>query len=153
MKNANNEKNIDKLKQAGLKVTHSRCKILEIFQSFPDEHYTADKLKDQLDDQGENIGLATIYRVLTQLEMADLIQKNNFNDGQSAYEIKKSHHDHLICVDCSRIVEFEDDYIEERQSSIVAEHGFSVVSHKHEVYVRCNDEKCSWRVANAAASV
>ncbi len=58
MKNANNEKNIDKLKQAGLKVTHSRCKILEIFQSFPDEHYTADKLKDLLDDQGENIGLS-----------------------------------------------------------------------------------------------
>ena len=75
MKNPNTEKNINKLKEAGLKVTHSRCKILEIFQSFPDEHYTADKLKDLLDDQGENIGLATIYRVLTQLEMADLIQK------------------------------------------------------------------------------
>ena len=75
MKNPSNEKNIDKLKQAGLKVTHSRCKILEIFQSFPDEHYTADRLKDLLDDQGETIGLATIYRVLTQLEMADLIQK------------------------------------------------------------------------------
>ena len=79
MNNPSNEKNIDKLKQAGLKVTHSRCKILEIFQSFPDEHYTADRLKDLLDDQGENIGLATIYRVLTQLEMAELIQKNNFN--------------------------------------------------------------------------
>ena len=84
---ASNNKNIDKLKQAGLKVTHSRCKILELFQSYPDEHYTADKLKDMLDDQGENIGLATIYRVLTQLEMAELIQKNNFNDSQSAYEL------------------------------------------------------------------
>ena len=81
MKNPSNEKNIDKLKQAGLKVTHSRCKILEIFHSFPGEHYTADRLKDLLDDQGENIGLATIYRVLTQLEMAELIQKNNFNDN------------------------------------------------------------------------
>ena len=69
------QKNIDILKDAGLKVTHSRCKILEIFQSSPDEHYTADKLKDCLDDEGEKIGLATIYRVLTQLEMADLIQK------------------------------------------------------------------------------
>ena len=69
------QKNIDILKDAGLKVTHSRCKILEIFQSSPDEHYTADKLKDCLDDEGEKIGLATIYRVLTQLEMADLIPK------------------------------------------------------------------------------
>ena len=69
----------------------------------------ADRLKDLLDDQGENIGLATIYRVLTQLEMAELIQKNNFNDNQSAYEIKKSHHDHLICTKCGEIIEFVND--------------------------------------------
>ena len=110
MKNPNTEKNINKLKEAGLKVTHTLdARFLKYFQSFPDEHYTADKLKDLLDDQGENIGLATIYRVLTQLEMADLIQKNNFNDSQSAYEIKKSHHDHLICTKCGSIIEFVND--------------------------------------------
>ena len=72
---SNNKRNIDVLKEAGLKVTHSRCKILEIFQSLPDKHFTADEIKLKLADKGETIGLATIYRVLTQLEMAELIQK------------------------------------------------------------------------------
>ena len=83
MSNVKKQDNVNKLKEAGLKVTHSRCKILELFQSSPDEHYTADKLKDLLADSGETIGLATIYRVLTQLEMADLIQKNNFQENHS----------------------------------------------------------------------
>ena len=119
------EDNINKLKKAGLKVTHSRCKILEIFQSSPDEHYTADKLKDMLADSGETIGLATIYRVLTQLEMADLIQKNNFDDNQSAYEIKKSHHDHLICTKCGNIIEFVNSDLENLQERISKEYNFS----------------------------
>ena len=118
------EDNINKLKEAGLKVTHSRCKILEIFQSSPDEHYTADKLKDMLADSGETIGLATIYRVLTQLEMADLIQKNNFDDNQSAYEIKKSHHDHLICTKCGNIIEFVNSDLENLQERISKEYNF-----------------------------
>ena len=120
------EDNINKLKEAGLKVTHSRCKILEIFQSSPDEHYTADKLKDMLADSGETIGLATIYRVLTQLEMADLIQKNNFDDNQSAYEIKKSHHDHLICTKCGNIIEFVNSDLENLQERISKEYNFSL---------------------------
>ena len=126
MKNTDNTKNIDKLKQAGLKVTHSRCKILEVFQSFPDEHYTADKLKDRLDDEGEKIGLATIYRVLTQLEMADLIQKNNFTENQSAYEIKKSHHDHLICTKCGDIIEFTNNDLEKLQETISYHYNFTL---------------------------
>lgn len=145
MKNANNEKNIDKLKQAGLKVTHSRCKILELFQSFPDEHYTADKLKDQLDDQGENIGLATIYRVLTQLEMADLIQKNNFNDNQSAYEIKKSHHDHLICTRCGDIIEFVNEDLEKLQEHISSKYDFTLESHVMTLFGDCNKPTCKGR--------
>ena len=141
---ANKENNIDKLKQAGLKVTHSRCKILEIFQSFPDEHYTADKLKDILDDQGENIGLATIYRVLTQLEMADLIQKNNF-DNQSAYEIKKSHHDHLICTQCGAIIEFVNDDLEKLQEHISKKYSFTLESHVMTLFGSCNKPNCKGR--------
>jgi len=136
------EDNINKLKEAGLKVTHSRCKILEIFQSSPDEHYTADKLKDMLADSGETIGLATIYRVLTQLEMADLIQKNNFDDNQSAYEIKKSHHDHLICTKCGNIIEFVNSDLENLQERISKEYNFSLESHVMTLFGNCNNENC-----------
>ena len=136
------EDNINKLKEAGLKVTHSRCKILEIFQSSPDEHYTADKLKDMLADSGETIGLATIYRVLTQLEMADLIQKNNFDDNQSAYEIKKSHHDHLICTKCGNIIEFVNSDLEKLQERISKEYNFSLESHVMTLFGSCNNENC-----------
>jgi len=136
------EDNINKLKEAGLKVTHSRCKILEIFQSSPDEHYTADKLKDLLADRGETIGLATIYRVLTQLEMADLIQKNNFDDNQSAYEIKKSHHDHLICTKCGNIIEFVNSDLEKLQERISKEYNFSLESHVMTLFGSCNNENC-----------
>jgi len=136
------EDNINKLKEAGLKVTHSRCKILEIFQSSPDEHYTADKLKDLLADRGETIGLATIYRVLTQLEMADLIQKNNFDDNQSAYEIKKSHHDHLICTKCGNIIEFVNSDLENLQERISKEYNFSLESHVMTLFGSCNNENC-----------
>ena len=134
--------NINKLREAGLKVTHSRCKILEIFQSSPDEHYTADKLKDMLADSGETIGLATIYRVLTQLEMADLIQKNNFDDNQSAYEIKKSHHDHLICTKCGNIIEFVNSDLENLQERISKEYNFSLESHVMTLFGSCNNENC-----------
>tara|TARA_B100001057_G_scaffold134431_1_gene133902 strand:+ start:5091 stop:5510 length:420 start_codon:yes stop_codon:yes gene_type:complete len=132
--------NVNTLKEAGLKVTHSRCKILEIFQSSPGEHYTADKLKDLLLDNGETIGLATIYRVLTQLEMANLIQKNNFDDNQSAYEIKKSHHDHLICTKCGDIIEFVNEDLEVLQEKITQKYNFSLKSHVMTLFGVC--EKC-----------
>lgn len=141
--NKNIEKdNISKLKEAGLKVTHSRCKILDIFQSSPDEHYTADKLKGLLSDSGETIGLATIYRVLTQLEMADLIQKNNFDDNQSAYEIKKSHHDHLICTKCGNIIEFVNSDLEKLQERISKEYNFTLESHVMTLFGNCNSQNC-----------
>ena len=132
--------NISTLKEAGLKVTHSRCKILEIFQSSPGEHYTADKLKDLLIDNGETIGLATIYRVLTQLEMANLIQKNNFDDNQSAYEIKKSHHDHLICTKCGDIIEFVNEDLEILQEKISSKYNFTLKSHVMTLFGVC--KKC-----------
>ncbi len=145
MKSARNTTNVEILKQAGLKVTHSRCKILEIFQVHPDEHYTADRLKDILNDQGENIGLATIYRVLTQLEMTDLIQKNNFNESQSAYELKKSHHDHLICTKCGGIVEFVNEDLEKLQEHISKKYNFTLESHVMTLFGSCNKPGCKGR--------
>ena len=139
---SNNKRNIDVLKEAGLKVTHSRCKILEIFQSLPDKHFTADEIKLKLADKGETIGLATIYRVLTQLEMAELIQKNNFSDSQSAYEIKKSHHDHLICTKCGKIIEFVNDDLEKLQELISKKYDFKLESHVMTLFGNCNKSGC-----------
>ena len=136
-----NKTNVDTLKEAGLKVTHSRCKILEIFQSLPDKHFTADQIKDLLSKNGETIGLATVYRVLTQLEMADLIQKNNFSDTQSAYEIKKSHHDHLICTKCGKIIEFVNDDLESLQESISNKYKFQLKSHVMTLFGICDNCK------------
>ena len=142
MSNVKKQDNVNKLKEAGLKVTHSRCKILELFQSSPDEHYTADKLKDLLADSGETIGLATIYRVLTQLEMADLIQKNSFQENHSAYELKKSHHDHLICTKCGNIIEFVNEDLEKLQEHISKKYNFSLESHVMTLFGNCNSKDC-----------
>ena len=97
--------NDEALKEAGLKVTHPRVRILELFQSDPKTHYSAEEVHNYLIKNNESIGLATIYRVLTQLETAGLLQKNNFDDSTSTYEIKKQHHDHLICIECGKIIE------------------------------------------------
>ena len=132
--------NTSKLKDAGLKVTHPRTKILEVLQSNPDFHLSADAIHSYLSKHNESIGLATVYRVLTQLEIAGLIQKNQFKDNQSTYEIKKQHHDHLICTKCSAIFEFEDEIIEERQRIIAASYGMTIVSHTLDIYGIC--EQC-----------
>ena len=142
MNDIKKDDNIAKLKEAGLKVTHSRCKILELFQKSPDEHYTADKLKDILTENGETIGLATVYRVLTQLEMADLIQKNNFHENHSAYELKKSHHDHLICTRCGNIIEFVNEDLEKLQEHISKKYNFSLESHVMTLFGNCNNMNC-----------
>ena len=94
--------NTNTLKDAGLKVTHPRSKILELLQSNPNDHLSADDIHAHLAKDNESIGLATVYRVLTQLELAGLIQKNQFSDNQSSYEIQKQHHDHLICTQCGK---------------------------------------------------
>lgn len=104
--------NNDTLKDAGLKVTHPRSEILDILQANPEMHLSADEIHNKLVDNKQSIGLATVYRVLTQLEIAGLIQKNQFSDNQSSYEIKKQHHDHLICTKCGKIIEFMNDDLE-----------------------------------------
>ena len=130
------------LKDAGLKVTHPRVKILELFQSNPDSHLSADEIHNNLMQKDENIGLATIYRVLTQLEEAGLIQKNHFDDSSSSYEIKKQHHDHLICTVCGKIVEFTDNDLEDLQEKISKRHNFVLDTHVMTLFGICSNGEC-----------
>jgi len=136
-------KNDSTLKDAGLKVTHPRVKILELFQSNPHSHLSADDIHNNLMKKDENIGLATIYRVLTQLEEAGLIQKNHFDDSSSSYEIKKRHHDHLICNVCGKIVEFTDDDLEELQEKISKRYNFVLDTHVMTLFGTCTNGECN----------
>ena len=134
--------NNETLKDAGLKVTHPRTKILDILQSNPDMHLSADEIHNKLVDHNESIGLATVYRVLTQLEVAGLIQKNQFSDNQSSYEIKKQHHDHLICTKCGKIIEFINNDLEALQEKISDKYQFRLDSHVMTLFGVCKDGKC-----------
>ena len=135
--------NSEKLKSAGLKVTLPRSKILEIFQTSPGDHFSADAIHLKLLKKNEGIGLATIYRVLTQLEIAGLIQKNKFNETQSNYELKKEHHDHLICIKCGKIIEFVNDDLEKLQEKISENFQFRLDSHVMTLFGECKDGNCS----------
>ena len=134
--------NNETLKDAGLKVTHPRTKILEVLQSNPDMHLSADEIHNKLVNHNESIGLATVYRVLTQLELAGLIQKNQFSDNQSSYEIKKQHHDHLICTKCGKIIEFVNDDLEMLQEKISDKYQFRLDSHVMTLFGVCRDGNC-----------
>ena len=133
------------LKEAGLKVTHPRVRILELFQSDPDTHYSAEDIHNLLVKNEESIGLATIYRVLTQLEAAGLLQKNHFDENSSTYEIKKQHHDHLICTDCGKIIEFMDNDLEKLQEKISKKHNFILHSHVMTLFGKCGNPDCTNR--------
>jgi Fur family ferric uptake transcriptional regulator len=115
---------------------------LELFQSDPKTHYSAEEVHNYLIKNNESIGLATIYRVLTQLETAGLLQKNNFDDSTSTYEIKKQHHDHLICTECGKIIEFIDEDLEVMQEKISKKHNFKLTSHVMTLFGTCSDSKC-----------
>ena len=134
--------NNETLKDAGLKVTHPRTKILDVLQSHPGTHLSADEIHNKLVEHNESIGLATVYRVLTQLELAGLIQKNQFNDNQSSYEIKKQHHDHLICTKCGKIIEFMNNDLELLQEKISDEYQFRLDSHVMTLFGVCRDGNC-----------
>jgi len=132
------EKN-QELRKAGLKVTLPRVKILQILESTRDEnqHMSAEEVYDALRDAGEDVGLATVYRVLTQFENAKLVIRHNFETGHSVFELAKGeHHDHMICEDTGEVVEFTDSVIEQRQKAIAEEHGYKLVDHSLVLYVR-----------------
>lgn len=130
------------IRKAGLKVTLPRVKILELLESSDQRHVSAEDVYKLLLDKGEEIGLATVYRVLTQFEAAGLVTRHNFEGGHAVFELDRgSHHDHIVCVVCGKVEEFMDKTIEERQREIAREHGFEMVDHSLIIYGRCNEHK------------
>jgi Fur family ferric uptake transcriptional regulator len=126
------------IKQAGLKVTHPRVTILNILESSDQRHLSAEDVYKELIAAGEEIGLATVYRVLTQFESAGLVCRHHFEGGQSVFELNRGgHHDHLVCIKCGSVVEFVEDVIEERQRAIAAQHGFTIEDHSLVIYGVC----------------
>ena len=131
------------LRKAGLKVTLPRLKILEILDS-PDagsQHMSAEDVYKSLINAGEDVGLATVYRVLTQFETAGLVTRHNFESGHSVFELAKGeHHDHMVDMDSGDVVEFHDEVIEQRQREIAEQHGFELIDHSLVLYVRKKGE-------------
>ncbi len=128
----------DDLKSIGLKATLPRLKILSLFEESKKRHLTAEEVYKTLTDEGLDIGLATIYRVLTQFEQAGLLIRHNFDSGKGTFELKTSdHHDHLVCTKCGVVEEFFDEEIESRQLKIAAEKGFSITDHSLNLYGKC----------------
>ena len=125
------------LKKAGLKATLPRLRILEILEKGGDRHMSAEDVYRALLEAGEDVGLATIYRVLTQFETAGIVERHNFDGSHAVFEIAlRPHHDHMVCLDTGDVVEFFDDEIERRQREIVAAHGFELQDHSLVLYVR-----------------
>ena len=126
------------LKKAGLKVTLPRMKILELLEQSSVRHQSAEDIYRALLDEGEEIGLATVYRVLTQFEAAGLVERHHFESGQAVFELnEKGHHDHLVCVSCGKVEEFFDELIETRQREIAQAKGYEVTDHSLTLYGQC----------------
>ncbi len=137
---------LDDLKSTGLKATLPRLKILEIFQSGDQRHMTADDVFRVLLAERSDIGLATVYRVLTQFEQAGLLIRSNFEGGKAVYEVNEGeHHDHLVCVECGHVEEFYDAEIEKRQTGIAESRGFQIVDHALSLYAHCTKKDCANR--------
>lgn len=133
--------NDQELKKAGLKVTTPRLKILTIFENSAKRHLTAEEVYKQLLDSGEEVGLATVYRVLTQFENAQLINRHYFEGGHSVFELNQGeHHDHMVCIKCGRVEEFFDETIEKKQEEVAQKLGFKITDHSLNLYGKC--KKC-----------
>lgn len=131
------------LKKAGLKVTLPRLKILHILQQPEHQHISAEDVYKILIDQGEEIGLATVYRVLNQFDDAGILIRHHFEGGKSVFEIsQKAHHDHLVCLQCGKVIEFEDNIIEERQELIAKQNNLKLTHHSLYLYGECTKENC-----------
>ena len=125
------------LREAGLKVTLPRLKILEIFAKSDLRHLSAEDMYKQLLDSGEDIGLATVYRVLTQFEQAGLVTRHNFEGGHSVFELDDGeHHDHMVCIETGEVIEFFSEEIEKLQHNMAEEHGYELLDHSLVLYVR-----------------
>lgn len=134
------------LKSMGLKATLPRLKILELFEKSDVRHLSAEDVYRLLINENMDIGLATVYRVLTQFEQAGLLERHFFESGKAVFEINHGkHHDHLVCVDCGRVEEFYDPAIEERQNCIAEERGFKIHDHALYLYASCQKTDCPHR--------
>ena len=125
------------LKKAGLKATLPRIRILEVLEQHKDDHLSAEDIYKELIKAGEDVGLATVYRVLTQFESAGMIMRHNFEEGRAIYEIMPDdHHDHMVCLESGKVIEFHDEMIEKRQEEIAKAHGYEIVDHSMVLYVK-----------------
>ncbi|PUE12319.1 ferric iron uptake transcriptional regulator [Limnohabitans sp. T6-20] len=137
---------IDELKNNGLKATLPRLKILDVFQSGAQRHMTAEDVFRHLLRENIDIGLATVYRVLTQFEQAGILSRNHFESGKAVYELNEGqHHDHMVCLDCGRVEEFYDPEIESRQQAVATAKGFVIADHALSLYAHCTQNPCPHR--------
>jgi Fur family ferric uptake transcriptional regulator len=135
--------NIEELKNTGLKATLPRLKILDVFQKGALRHMTAEDVFRVLLEERSDIGLATVYRVLTQFEQAGILTRSHFESGKAVYEINEgTHHDHMVCLDCGRVEEFYDAEIEKRQHSVAKAKGFVIAEHALSLYAHCTKNPC-----------
>ncbi len=134
---------IEELKSTGLKATVPRLKVLEIFQKGAQRHMTAEDVFRVLLQDRSDVGLATVYRVLTQFEQAGILTRSNFEGGKAVYELNEGqHHDHLVCLDCGKVEEFFDAEIESRQNAVAKIKGFAIADHALSLYAHCTKEAC-----------
>ena len=139
---------INELKNTGLKATLPRLKILEIFQKSDQRHLSAEDIYRVLVAEHSDIGLATVYRVLTQFEQAGLLSRQHFEAGKAVYELRDDqHHDHLVCLDCGHVEEFYDPEIEKRQNAVAKAKGFHIADHALSLYANCTKTACPYRAA------
>jgi Fur family transcriptional regulator, ferric uptake regulator len=140
--------NIHELKNTGLKATVPRLKILEVFQRGTQRHMTAEDVFRVLLQERSDVGLATVYRVLTQFEQASILTRSNFESGKAVFELNEGqHHDHLVCLDCGKVEEFYDPEIEERQRIVAKAKAFAIADHALSLYANCTKDKCPNRTA------
>lgn len=136
----------DELKNAGLKATLPRLKVLSLFENSKERHLSAEDVYKILLNTGEDVGLATVYRVLTQFEQAGLLVRHHFESGKAVFELNQGgHHDHIVCLQCGRVEEFCDDEIEARQKKVANERGFSIHDHSLHIYADCTKQPCPYK--------
>jgi Fur family ferric uptake transcriptional regulator len=133
----------DDLKNAGLKATLPRLKVLNLFENSVERHLSAEDVYRILLTSGEDVGLATVYRVLTQFEQAGLLVRHHFESGKAVYELNQGgHHDHIVCLQCGRVEEFFDEEIEKRQRVAAESRGFKIHDHSLYIYADCTKSPC-----------
>ncbi len=134
------------LKNVGLKTTLPRLKVLSLFENSAQRHLAAEDVYRLLLASGEDVGLATVYRVLTQFEQAGLLMRHRFESDKAVFELNQGgHHDHIVCLQCDRVEEFYDEEIEQRQKNAASARGFTIHDHSLYIYADCNKQSCPYK--------